>query len=249
MNNKIASRFDGNLTEILTVLYQMAYVIRRKDFYQQFTAQGSIFGVDESREARIKLLYGFRFTANQRLHLNHNQVVPVKELLIKMSDLFEKTADEWADYYELKIQKGIRKVPKSINWLATIKQIISEGDLFNISPHLSFLQRTRSYNLVYFDATESLSELVRTCNALNTLNTGTGNNSFDSLTSELLKRKNYFAEGYPKDLLCYDADAVRRGDAISIRYKPDYCSTYLELKGREMPDVTGYETKQIRYGG
>jgi len=232
------------IKEALRLCYVVANNIRKKKFHSEMTNRHSIFGNDVTFSTKNKLIGDFRYQANQALSIKSDQPVPLTRLLILGADLIEDTCNGICEYMDIEIAK---KEQKSVckDYIEEMAGVREERQLSNIMGVLNEMDQ-QIYCINTFYVSNFIVELARTCKALSTIHKGTMNSSFNNLIRECLKRDNYFSDGYPKDLLCYDAWAVESGKVHKIYRKPEYCSTATN----DQPDAEyGYVGYEIEYEG
>ncbi len=221
------------LTETVRLCYQFAFNVRRRDFYKGLTSSKSVFGVDETAPTRRKVVTDLKYQLHQAVGIRHNQVAPLKNLLIKGANDVEELCQQIETKYDLTVYKKSYKVKMD-------KPYFSSEVLAEIVKTLTYIGNT-SYRICPTYQGLFVVELCQGYQALETLNVGTGVLTFDALITTLLKNKDYFAEGYPKDLLTYDAQLVKDGGVKSIWYNPAYCATRTQMKHAKPPYTENYK--------
>ncbi len=257
MNPNATAELTQELSQVALYLHRIASFIDCGHFIKLLFASAHRFNPSAKPELVNKLRHDFLYQLEQGLPLavsrdmrplsQWNQDQTIKALRVTATSMRDLAHEIVAKHSAIKLMKKDMafRVEQGKDAFDVAYALFNQYEAAKaLSPLtrqlMPFVTLRSSYqrNTAY-----SLSTLME---AWRTLLYQTGNKKFDALLKTLLmKDADYFTNGYPHDLLVYDAAIVRDADgqSVCIAVKDDYCSTtFIQNSTDSIPSGTTTHT-------
>ncbi|MCF6783356.1 hypothetical protein [Stutzerimonas stutzeri] len=216
----------AGVTEGACYLYQMGSLLRSKRFHRFYREDQSRFAW-ATAEVFARLRRDLTTQLTQALTGAGASSVPAVECMLELAEQCERQADAMAAAAQAKIRKADR----------SLKIAAGPGGAMDI---VTFLSRTTMPDFVRYDSPRNqpaavanfgfyqrnaLLSLITFVQAVDTLRYPLANPAFERILADV--ETDWLLEGYPHDLLAYDASNIRQQmipKAIAVRHS--YCATH-----------------------
>lgn len=236
-------------------LYQVSSLLRNKRFLAYYNSEQWRFKGDPSL-LFVKLRKLFRHQAESSVSLTAKNklrtaggslsTVPELELFTLLARETNQVADVLSEGMRMKKQNHKFRVPKGMQAAQAIHQLanlssMNETTRWMVTSRHRFGMGTDAYS----DTRNLLTELGKFVESMHTLRTSRDNSRYEALLSRAMgKGVDYFLQGYPYDLLAYDAcDYHEPGKQVALTLLEEhYCSTYPVMVNESVPQfLEGYQ--------
>lgn len=233
---KELSAHEMAVKETAIFFYQMATLTKKREFAGWINAWNPRF--DWAGETlQKKLLKDLLVQVNQALDRDEKALGIAKKFR-----LLSQQCDELAQRYEsLSKQKVLKREKRP-----QLDENIGLHQAITCFLSRSGCQLTGALDTGFYTR-NAVDALLIYSRSRDTLENRLDNQHFEGFLASM--DEHYLLEGYPHDLLAFDAHAIRQGEAVkSIILKPDYCSTFLVKEGDSVNPYEGGRTVSMSSG-
>jgi len=239
---------------LIEKLYQLSSLIGSKRFLRVFNQNTSLFSNDLSslfvklrKDLSFQLIQVISYDYKRGFRENGGDVYAMPaDLLLKQTSLILKAcAEQFVPALKIAASKRKFVVNRQDDLFSAVYTNFNYSNSIMLIKHLSELD-TPCTTYRTHDARQAIAAIGVFIESLNTLSNRTGNSEFDTMLDELMSNVDYFVNGYPHDVLAYDADAIRRKkEVLSIQLRKDYCSSWL-INASNINEITlGDDSRRI----